>query len=122
MSWLPVRTAPATSPATKASKLKLKDLARAYQNLGADATRTMTRITALYRGRGLNCDGHTIYTPEQRQAWLAKLRDEGARFRCQMLFEQLEKLQELRRQAKQELRRDWSNLIAGVAACAGALD
>lgn len=82
---------------------RLKDLARAYQNLVSDATRTMNRIKALYRGRGLNCDGHHIYKTEQRQDWLAKLPEEGARFRGQMLFEQLEKLQELRRKAKQEL-------------------
>lgn len=81
---------------------RLKDLARAYQNLVSDSTRTMNRIKAIYRGRGINCDGHNIYKVEQRQAWLAKLPEEGARFRSQMLFEQLEKLQELRRTAKQE--------------------
>lgn len=81
---------------------RLKDLARAYQNLVSDSTRTMNRIKAIYRGRGINCDGHNIYKVEQRQAWLSKLLEEGARFRCQMLFEQLEKLQELRRTAKQE--------------------
>ena len=81
---------------------RLKDLARAYQNLVSDSTRTMNRIKAIYRGRGINCDGHNIYKVEQRQAWLSKLLEEGARFRSQMLFEQLEKLQELRRTAKQE--------------------
>lgn len=82
---------------------RLKDLARAYQNLVADATRVMNRIKALYRGRGIKCDGRQIYQPAQRQDWLAKLPEEGARFRCQLLFEQLEKLQELRRTAKQAL-------------------
>jgi transposase len=82
---------------------RLKDLARTYQNLVSDSTRAMNRIKAIYRGRGINCDGHNIYKTEQRQDWLAKLPEEGARFRCQMLFEQLEKLQELRRKAKQEL-------------------
>jgi len=81
---------------------RLKDLARAYQNLVSDSTRVMNRIKAIYRGRGIKCDGHDIYKPDQRPAWLEKLAEEGARFRSRMLFEQLEKLQELRRAAKQE--------------------
>ena len=81
---------------------RLKDLARAYQNLVSDSTRVMNRIKAIYRSRGINCDGHNIYKPDQRQLWLAKLGEEGARFRSRMLFEQLEKLAELRRLAKQE--------------------
>lgn len=84
---------------------RLKDLARAYQNLVSDSTRTMNRIKAMYRARGINCDGHNIYKPEQRQLWLSKLEQEGARFRSQMLFEQLEKLQQLRQAAKQEFLR-----------------
>ena len=82
---------------------QLKDLARAYQNLVSDCTRVMNRIKAIYRGRGVNCDGHAVYQAEQRESWLAKLSEDGARFRCRTLFEQLEKLQELRRAAKQEL-------------------
>lgn len=82
---------------------RLKDLARSYENLVSDCTRVMNRIKAIYRGRGINCDGHAIYQTSQRESWLAKLTEEGARFRCRMLFEQLEKLQELRQTAKQEL-------------------
>ena len=81
---------------------QLKDLARAYQNLVSDSTRVMNRIKAIYRGRGINCDGHNIYKPDQRQSWLDKLPEEGARFRSLMLFEQLEKLSQLRQAAKQE--------------------
>src|SRR5205823_5627254 len=71
----------------------------------ADATRVMNRIKAIYRGRGIKCEGHHIYQPEQRQAWLERLEEDGARFRSRLLFEQLEQLQELRRAAKQELLR-----------------
>lgn len=81
---------------------QLKDLARAYHNLVSDSTRVMNRIKAIYRGRGINCDGHDIYKPDQRQAWIERLEEEGARFRSRMLFEQLEKLTELRCAAKQE--------------------
>ncbi|MGH9845822.1 MAG: IS110 family transposase [Blastocatellia bacterium] len=81
---------------------QLKDLARAYQNLVSDSTRVMNRIKAIYRARGINCDGHNIYKPDQRQLWLDRLQEQGARFRARMLFEQLEKLTELRQAAKQE--------------------
>ena len=81
---------------------QLKDLQRAYQNLVSDSTRVMNRIKAIYRGRGIKCDGHNIYRPDQRQWWLDQLREEGARFRARMLFEELEKLSELRQAARQE--------------------
>jgi len=81
---------------------QLKDLARAYQNLVSDSTRVMNRIKAIYRGRGIKCDGHNIYKTDQRQSWLDQLAEEGARFRARLLFEQLEKLSELRQAAKQE--------------------
>jgi len=83
----------------------LKDLAHAYDNLISDCTRVMNRIKAIYRGRGLKCDGHQIYQASQREQWLAKLAEEGARFRARTLFEQLEQLQALRSGAKQELLR-----------------
>lgn len=82
---------------------QLKDLAHAYENLVSDATRVMNRLKALYRGRGIKCEGHALYKPEQRAQWLAKLPEAGARCRAQWLLEELEPLQELRRQAKQEL-------------------
>ncbi len=81
----------------------LKDLVRTYQNLVSDSTRVMNRSKAIYRGHGINCDGHHSYQPDQLQSWLDKLAEEGLRFRSRMLFEQLEKLTELRRAAKQEI-------------------
>ncbi|MCI0421449.1 MAG: transposase, partial [Acidobacteria bacterium] len=89
-----------------AEQQQLKDLARAYDNLISDCTRVMNRIKAIYRGRGLKCDGHDIYKESQREEWLGKLTEEGARFRARSLFAQLEKLQELRSGAKQELLRE----------------
>ena len=88
-----------------AAQQRLKDLARTYTNLVTDCTRAMNQLKALYRGRGLKCDGRDIYQAQQREAWLAKLPEEGARFRAGSLFAQLEKLQELRRAAKAELLR-----------------
>jgi transposase len=90
-----------------AEQQRLKDLAHAYDNLVSDCIRVMNRIKAIYRGRGLKCDGRDIYKESQREQWLGKLKEDGARFRARSLFAQLEQLQALRREAKRELLR-WS--------------
>ncbi len=82
---------------------QLKELCRAYDNLVEDTTRSQNRLKALYRGRGIECDGHAIYGAEQRADWLAKLPDEAARFRATALLDQIAALTPLRKQAKQRL-------------------
>lgn len=78
---------------------QLKELCRAYQNLVQDTTRVKNRLQAIYRGRGLD-PGSAIYRDDQRDQWLAKLKDEATRFRAESLLEQLAALRELRKQAK----------------------
>ena len=78
---------------------QLKELCRAYQNLVQDTTRVKNRLQAIYRGRGLD-PGRAIYRADQRDQWLAKLKDEATRFRAESLLDQLAALQELRKQAK----------------------
>jgi transposase len=82
---------------------RLKELSRADGNLVEDATRIQNRLKALYRGRGIDCAGHSLYRADQRTEWLAKLSDDAARFRAESLLEQLEAVSELRKQAKQRL-------------------
>jgi len=82
---------------------QLKELSRTYDNLVEDATRAKNRLKAIYRGRGIDCPGHAVYRADQRAEWLAKLSDEGARFRAQSLLDQLEAIQQLRKQAKSRL-------------------
>jgi transposase len=79
---------------------KLKELCRAYGNLVEDTTRAQNRLKALYRGRGLDCSGTEIYRPDRRADYLVRLSDEAARFRAESLFDQIESLRELRKQAK----------------------
>jgi transposase len=79
---------------------KLKELCRAYKNLVEDTTRAQNRLKAIYRGRGLDSSGTEIYRPERRADYLARLSDEAARFRAESLFDQIESLRELRKQAK----------------------
>lgn len=83
-----------------AQQQKLKELCRAYENLVQDTTRTQNRLKAIYRARGIGCSGTDIYRADLRAEYLAKLSDEAARFRAESLLDQLDSLQQLRKQAK----------------------
>jgi transposase len=81
-------------------RVALKELARTYDNLVEDTTRTMLRLKALFRARGIAAKGMAVYQSEHRGEWLAKLPDEAVRFRARMLLAQLDTLRELRPKAK----------------------
>src|SRR5215813_11552693 len=85
---------------------KLKQLVRAYENLSDDTQRTMVRIKAVYRSRGIACRGQEAYQPTQRKQWLEKLSEPGARQRMEWLYEELDQLAPLRRRAKQAVIRE----------------
>lgn len=78
----------------------LKELVRAYATLSQDTIRTMSRIKALFRGRGIRTRGQGVYQSRRRQQFLDQLRDSGLRQRAALLYEQLDHLRQLRRQAK----------------------
>jgi len=88
----------------------LRELGRAYRNVIEDATRVMSRLKALFRGRGIRTTGRGVYDPAERAAWLAKLDGAGVRLRAATLYAELEVLQTLRPTAKAalvaEARRD----------------
>ena len=76
---------------------------RAYETLSIDTLRTMARIKAIYRGRGIRTPGRGVYQPKQREQWLQTLTEPGIRQRAAWLYEQLDQLQPLRRKAKQTM-------------------
>jgi transposase len=82
---------------------KLKQLARGYETLAHDTQRTMVRIKAIYRGRGIRTTGRGVYHPKQREQWLQPLTDPGVQERVGWLFEQLDQLRTLRQRAKQAM-------------------
>lgn len=84
-------------------QIQLKELVRTYENLLSDAIRVMNRVKAIYRGQAIKCQGVAVYQPTKRGEWLAKVVDEGLRFRAQMLLLELDSLIGLRKQAKQEM-------------------
>lgn len=82
---------------------KLKQLVRGYETLSIDTQRTMVRIKAIYRGRGIRTSGRGVYQPSQREQWLRLLTEPGLRERASWLYEQLDHLRPLRREAKRAM-------------------
>ena len=81
----------------------LRELARSYLCLVRDATRVMNRLKALYRGRGIGCGGRRVYAVRWRGLWLEQLREPGVHCRAQLLYQQLDTLRTLRKEARRAL-------------------
>ena len=80
----------------------LRELGRSYQTISKDLTRVMNRLKALYRGWGIPCGGTQVYAARAREEWLSKLPQAGVRRRAELLYQQLDGLQALRREVRPE--------------------
>ena len=85
------------------STAAVKHLGRSYAALTEDTTRVMARLKALYRSQAIACAGQKPYGTRHRDEWLAKLSDSGLQRRARRLYQQLDLLQELRRDARRDL-------------------
>jgi transposase len=81
----------------------LQELSRSYLALVQDSTRVMNRIKALYRSRGIACAGKAVYSPRYRASWIGQLQEAGVHLRAELLYQELDGVRELRRQAKRAL-------------------
>ncbi len=81
----------------------LRELGRSYQTISKDLTRVMNRLKAVYRGWGIPCAGTQVYAPRYREEWLSKITQVGVRRRAELLYQQLDGLQGLRRTLRPEL-------------------
>ena len=81
----------------------LRELGRSYQTISKDLNRVMNRVKALYRGWSIPCAGTQVYAPRYRQEWLGKIEHAGVRRRAELLYQQLDGLQALRRTLRPEL-------------------
>lgn len=81
----------------------LKELARTYLAVTQDLTRVMNRLKALYRSWAIPCAGERVYTPRHRSEWLSQITEAGVRRRAEFYYQQLDALQALRQQARQDL-------------------
>jgi transposase len=83
------------------SALEVQHRARSYLMLTEDTTRVMGRLKAVYRGQAVNCAGKKVFGKRHRESYLEKLAG-GVRYRAECLYQQLDALEPLRRQAKRE--------------------
>jgi transposase len=86
-----------------ASVRTLKELARSYLTITKDLTRVRNRIKGLCRSWAIPCAGQKVYSPRYRSVWLTKLTEPGVQRRAEWLYRQLDDLQPLRREARQQL-------------------
>jgi transposase len=88
------------------STAAVKHLGRSYAALTEDTTRIMGRLKALYRSQAIACAGHKPYGSRHREQWLAQLADSGLQRRARRLYQELDLLQQLRREAREDLMQE----------------
>lgn len=81
----------------------LKELAHGYESLVRDRTRVKNRLKAIYRGRGISCEGDGVYNVKNREQWLVPLAERGVRLRAAGLYSQLESLNEMVAEAQRQM-------------------
>lgn len=81
----------------------LRELGRSYITVTKDLTRVMNRLKALFRSWAIPCAGKTVYSPRHRDAWLKKLTQHGTHRRAEQLYQQLDLLVQIRKEARREL-------------------
>lgn len=79
----------------------LQQLVASYTALTEDTGRAMRRIKALYRSQAIACAGKKCLGKRHRGEWLERLTESGQRRRAEWLYEELDAVQGLRRQARQ---------------------
>jgi len=84
----------------------LQELVRSYSTLTEDTTRVMGRLKALFRSQAIECAGRKPYGSRHRGEWLAQLHEAGLQRRAELLYQELDSLQGLRRQARQEVMQE----------------
>jgi len=81
----------------------LKHLCRSYAALTEDTTRVKGRIKALYRSQAISSAGKKAYGRRHRGQWLSQLSQAGMHRRAELLYQELDALLSLRREARREL-------------------
>jgi transposase len=81
----------------------LKELTRNYAAMVEDSVRVMNRIKAIYRSRAIATEGTALYRSGKREAFIAQLSEPGAHQRMKTLYEELDLLLQLRRQAERAM-------------------
>ena len=80
----------------------LRELGRAHAMVVQDSTRVQNRIKALYRSRGIQVSGRTVYSEKGREEFLEQLPD-AAHGAAGTLYAQYDAVEEIRHQAEKDL-------------------
>ena len=80
----------------------LRELGRAHAMVVQDSTRVQNRVKALYRSRGIQVPGKSVYAEKGREEFMEKL-PEGTRAAATTLYAQYDAVEEIRRQAEKDL-------------------
>jgi len=81
----------------------VKELALSYIAMVADGTRIKNRLKAIFRGRGIACNGAGVYSPDERKDWLAKLDNAAVRARAATQWEELDLVERLKEEVAEDL-------------------
>ncbi len=81
----------------------VKELALSYVSVVRDGTRIKNRLKALFRGRGIECGGTAVYSPDERNDWLVKLDSPAVRARAARLWQELDCVEPLSEEAATDL-------------------
>ncbi len=81
----------------------VKELALSYISVIEDGTRIKNRVKALFRGRGIACSGTGVYSPDQRNEWLAKLDSPALCARATRQWQELDLVTRLSEEAASDL-------------------
>ncbi len=81
----------------------VKELALSYLSVVEDSTRIKNRLKALFRGRGIECSGTAVYTPDKRNDWLAKLDSPAVCARAARQWQELDLVVRLSEEAAEDL-------------------
>jgi transposase len=81
----------------------LKELTQSYVAVVGDCTRVKNRLKALFRGRGIACDGSAVYNEDEREKWIGKLNGAAVCTRAERLWEELKCLMPLSEEAETQL-------------------
>jgi transposase len=80
----------------------LRQVVRAYTMVAIDAARAKNRLRAVFRSRAIRVDAEQIYDPHSRPPWIKKL-PPSHRGLAEMLGDELDALEDLRREAEEAL-------------------
>jgi transposase len=81
----------------------VKELALSYISVVADGTRVKNRLKALFRARGIECNGTGVYSPDERKDWLAKLDSKAVCARADRQWQELDLVERLSEEAEMDL-------------------